>query len=401
MRFRLSARDLAFCGLFGAAALLLPAVFHLVRLGHVFMPMYLPLVTLAFFVRPLPAAVTALVVPLLSGAATGMPPFYPPVAVFMALELAVMSALIATVVTRRPQIDERLVLVPVLLFGRALYVALVYAFSSAIRLPAGFLAGLSLLGGWPGIVLMIVVVPPVAGLRKRPGSGGREAGGEGSSWRSIMGHDAKAEFFDEIAGKWDGWEDLPSLRPKLDAALDELDPGPDEAVLDVGCGTGNLTLALLDRLSPAGRIAAVDIAPRMIEEARRKIKDARVTWLVSDIRRAALPESSFDRVFCFSVWPHLGDPGAVAGVIGRLLKPGGALHIWHFSSREKVIEVHASAGGPIHHDVLAPASETAALLERRGFRVTTAIDDASRYLVTAIRDGHRPNTTRRERKAPF
>jgi hypothetical protein len=164
---RPAARDLAFCGLFGAAALLLPAVFHLVRLGHVFMPMYLPLVTLAFFVPARQAAATALIVPLLSGAVTGMPPFYPPVAVFMSIELAVMGALIAAVVTRRPRADERLVLIPVLLFGRALYVGLVYAFSLAIGLPPGFMAGLSFFGGWPGLLLMIAAVPPVVRTIKK------------------------------------------------------------------------------------------------------------------------------------------------------------------------------------------------------------------------------------------
>ena len=132
------------------------------------MPMYLPLVALAFFVKPLPAAVTAFLVPLLSGAVTGMPPFYPPVALFMAFELAVMAALIAAVVTRRPLVNEWLVLVPVLLFGRVLYLGLVYAFSLVIKLPAGFMAGLSLLGGWPGIILMIIAVPPVARIRRGP-----------------------------------------------------------------------------------------------------------------------------------------------------------------------------------------------------------------------------------------
>lgn len=161
MRGGLSARELAYSGLFGAAALSLPVLFHLVHLGRIFMPMYLPLVALAFFVRPLPAAVTALIVPPLSGAVTGMPPFYPPVAVFMALELAAMAALIAWIVQRRPRVNEWLVLVPVLLLGRMIYVGLVYAFALAIELPAGFMAGISLLGGWPGIILMVAVIPPV------------------------------------------------------------------------------------------------------------------------------------------------------------------------------------------------------------------------------------------------
>jgi len=158
----ISARELAFCGLFGAAALLLPVIFHVLRLGHIFMPMYLPLVALAYFVRPLPAAVTAIVTPLLSGAVTGMPPFFPPVAVFMALELSVMAALIAWICSRWPRVNEWLVLVPTLIFGRVFYVGLVYLFSLFIDLPAAFMAGLSLLSGWPGIVLMVAVVPVIA-----------------------------------------------------------------------------------------------------------------------------------------------------------------------------------------------------------------------------------------------
>jgi hypothetical protein len=171
---RLAPRELAYCGLFGAAALLLPVLFHLVHLGRVFMPMYLPLVALPFFVRPLPAAVTAAITPLLSGVLTGMPPFYPPVAIFMAVELGVMAAVIAWTVARWPHANEWLVLVPVLLLGRALYVGLVYAGSLAITLPAGFMAGVSFLSGWPGMILMVVVVPSVARATRRatrPGSG--------------------------------------------------------------------------------------------------------------------------------------------------------------------------------------------------------------------------------------
>lgn len=163
----LSPRELSYCGLFGASALLLPVLFHVVRLGHVFMPMYLPLCALAFFVRPAPAAATAVIVPLLSGAVTGMPPLYPPIAVFMAIELGVMAALISLVVGRWPRANEWLVLIPMLLLGRALYVALVYAFSRLIALPAGFLAAVSFLSGWPGLILMALVVPPVARVGRR------------------------------------------------------------------------------------------------------------------------------------------------------------------------------------------------------------------------------------------
>lgn len=159
---RITSRDLAYCGLFGAAALLLPFLFHLVHLGHVFMPMYLPLVALGFFARPAPAAVTALITPLLSGAVLGMPPFFPPIAPSMAFELAAMVGLIALIKQRWPRANEWAVLVPVLLLGRVIYVALVYGTSVFIKLPPAFMAGVSLISGWPGLILMAVVVPPVA-----------------------------------------------------------------------------------------------------------------------------------------------------------------------------------------------------------------------------------------------
>jgi len=378
-RGRWTARDLAYCGASGAAALLLPVLFHLVRLGHVFMPMYLPLVTLAFFVPPPPAALTAAVVPALSAALTGMPPLYPPVALFMALELAFMAALIAGVLRLRPQADERLVLLPVLCCGRALYVALVYAFSRLIGLPAGFMAGLSILSGWPGIVLMLVVVPPVARLRH-----GHRAAAQAPERAAAAG---KAAFFDGIADEWDARQDLQELSGKLARGIEELGVRPDEKILDVGCGTGNLTRALLERLSPEGRITAVDIAPRMIAAARRKIRDPRVEWRVADVRDLAFPDSSFDRVICFSAWPHIDDREAAAAEILRVLKPGGTLHIWHAAARGRINEIHAAAGGAIGRDLLPPAGETAQLLARCGLRVRAAIDDRERYLVTAARDG--------------
>jgi len=200
-----------------------------------------------------------------------------------------------------------------------------------------------------------------------------------------MNGGARASYFDSIAGSWDGWEDLPLAAARLGAGLEEFGLAPDETVVDVGCGTGNLTLALLARLSAAGRIIAVDLAARMIAEARRKVRDPRVDWLVADARRLPLPDRSCDRMIFFSVWPHIDDPGEAVREAGRVLRPGGRLHIWHLASREKINAVHASVEGPIRGDLLVPAFETAALVGRNGFAVETAVDGRDRYLVTASR----------------
>ncbi|HON10349.1 MAG TPA: hypothetical protein PLE24_05735 [Chitinispirillaceae bacterium] len=157
----LKPREIAFCSVFGAAAILLPFIFHIFHLGSVFMPMYLPLVTLAFFTRPFPAALTSFLIPLISGALTGMPPFYPPVAFLMSIEISMMSAIISSTRLFFPRLHELVILVPVLILGRAAGVGLIYLMSLFMKLPAKFVAGASILSGWPGVVLMIVAIPAI------------------------------------------------------------------------------------------------------------------------------------------------------------------------------------------------------------------------------------------------
>jgi ubiquinone/menaquinone biosynthesis C-methylase UbiE len=200
-----------------------------------------------------------------------------------------------------------------------------------------------------------------------------------------MSTEAKVEFFDGIAEKWDDWEDLEVVAGRLSRGLDELGVTSKEIVADVGCGTGNLTRALLDRLSRDGRVVAIDISFAMVAKARQKVADPRVEWHVGDATRIPIDESSVDRVICFSVWPHFDDPDAVIDEIDRILRPRGVLHVWHLSSRATVNEIHASAGEAVANDVLVPAVRTARTLEEHGFRPYEVVDDGERYLVSAKR----------------
>ncbi len=195
----------------------------------------------------------------------------------------------------------------------------------------------------------------------------------------------RTAFFDTIADKWDGWEDLPALERKLADGLEELGVRADEKVVDIGCGTGNLTRALLARLSSQGKVIAVDISPRMIELAQRKVSDPRVTWHRTDAQQLPVNDAACDRVFCCCVWPHFDDRAAVAAELRRVLAPGGSLHVWHLIARDKVNEIHAGAGEAVRGDVLPPATETAELLASAGFRIVTASESDGRYLVTAVK----------------
>lgn len=200
-----------------------------------------------------------------------------------------------------------------------------------------------------------------------------------------MSVEAKTKFFDGIADKWDGWEDLEAVARKLSHGLDDLGVTADEAIVDVGCGTGNLTQALLGKLSQAGRVVAIDISNEMVKRAREKVSDPRVEWHVGDASRMPIDDSSVDRIICFSVWPHFEDPDAAIEEFKRVLRERGTLHVWHLSSRATINEIHASAGEAVANDVLVPATGAANLLEQHGFVPYEVIDNDERYLVSARR----------------
>ena len=160
------ARDLAYGGLFGAAALALPSLFHLLHLGHFLMPMYIPLMALPFFVGARVAGVVGLVIPMLSSVLTGMPPLFPPVAPVMAVEIGLMAGSLALLRRRYPAFPVVGHVVPVLLAGRVVNTVLLFAASAVLSLPAAFVAGISFISGWPGVLLMIAILPAVDRVRR-------------------------------------------------------------------------------------------------------------------------------------------------------------------------------------------------------------------------------------------
>ena len=102
---------------------------------------------------------------------------------------------------------------------------------------------------------------------------------------------------------------------------------PGEAVLDVGCGTGSLAIALKAKGGASGEVRGIDASPEMIEQSRRKAakQGAAVEFVVAPIEELPFPEARFDLVVSSFMLHHLPDGVKRKGLaeVRRVLKPGG------------------------------------------------------------------------------
>jgi hypothetical protein len=89
MHDRIDINNILIAVIFSAFAVILPLIFHLIGLGAIFMPMYLPLAIGAFMMNRSNAFIAGAVTPLVSSIMTGMPPLYPPIAVIVSFQLSI------------------------------------------------------------------------------------------------------------------------------------------------------------------------------------------------------------------------------------------------------------------------------------------------------------------------
>jgi len=108
-----------------------------------------------------------------------------------------------------------------------------------------------------------------------------------------------------------------------------------QSVLDIGCGAGNYTLKLLQKI-PNLHCTLMDLSQPMLDRARQRVSAATsglITTLQSDVRTADFPAESFDIVLAAAVLHHLRTDqewrDTFAAVL-RWLRPGGSFWIFDY-----------------------------------------------------------------------
>jgi len=138
--------------------------------------------------------------------------------------------------------------------------------------------------------------------------------------------------FAEIAPRYDALRPLSSGdRARLETMLRDASLQDGDLLVEVGCGTGRLTLPLA-AMTPA-RVMGLDTEARMLDVARGKDADRRVEWARGSAYR--LPVADDDAALVVMVMVvHLLRQRVRAFTEGRrILRPGGQLSLWTFTPR--------------------------------------------------------------------
>ncbi|MGP3965800.1 class I SAM-dependent methyltransferase [Nonomuraea sp. 3N208] len=154
--------------------------------------------------------------------------------------------------------------------------------------------------------------------------------------------DAAADSFDEEADH--GLRDS-RVRAAWADRLAAWLPESRADVLDLGCGTGSLSLLLAER---GHRVAGVDLAPRMVARARAKLAGTGAVVLVGDAARPPVGEQRFDVVLARHLLWTIPEPEAALTRWAALLRPGGRLVLvegrWSTSSEGRDQDLTAERG---------------------------------------------------------
>ena len=134
---------------------------------------------------------------------------------------------------------------------------------------------------------------------------------------------SSAEPYERFMGRWS--------RLMAAQVVTWLDPPTGLRWLDVGCGTGALSAAVLRAANPVS-LVGVDPSAEYVRMARERQPDQRATYEVGDATALNLPDASVDRVVCGLVLNFVPDTAAAVEEMRRVLVPGGqlAVYVWDY-----------------------------------------------------------------------
>jgi SAM-dependent methyltransferase len=139
-------------------------------------------------------------------------------------------------------------------------------------------------------------------------------------------HDAwkSGDHYERYMGRWS--------RQIATRFLDWLDPPKNANWLEVGCGTGALSTAIIKQCSPKSLIA-IDSSEGFLDAARANVADAHVSFRIGDAQALDAGDASADVVASGLVLNFVPDRERALAEMRRVLRPGGTIgfYVWDYA----------------------------------------------------------------------
>ncbi|WP_406480490.1 class I SAM-dependent methyltransferase [Streptomyces sp. NBC_01615] len=190
------------------------------------------------------------------------------------------------------------------------------------------------------------------------------------------------EFFTARAADWDA--KFPDDGPAYAAAVTEMGLREGDRVLDAGCGTGRALPPLRAAVGASGVVLGADLTPAMLEAAVRAGRDRDGQLLLADVSALPLRTASLDAVFGAGLIAHLPNPAENLRELARVVRPGGALALFHPIGRAALA---ARQGRQITPDDLRAEANLRPLLAGSGWDMTSYVDEDTHFLALAVHHG--------------
>jgi len=120
--------------------------------------------------------------------------------------------------------------------------------------------------------------------------------------------------------------------------LDWLDVPPNQECLDIGCGTGVLSSAILDNCAP-GRVVGIDPSEAFVEAARSRVDDRRFECRQGNGEALPYDDGEFTLAVSGLVLNFVGDKARAVAEMTRVVGPDGtvALYVWDYAGHMQIM----------------------------------------------------------------
>ena len=188
------------------------------------------------------------------------------------------------------------------------------------------------------------------------------------------------DYFDRRASSWEKMLHDEEQTSQLSETVRWFELAEGDSVLDVGTGTGVLLPLIRQTIGPKGKLIGFDFSFKMIEKARHRKCSGDGILINATVESLPFQCDRFDRIICFSVFPHFPNKAKALLELVRVLKSGGCLSIAHLRSVEELNQFHQHLGGPVAHDLLPHPERIRSMMMESGLFEIKMMNQPGKFL---------------------